>query len=389
MHGTAAQAAEVEALAEELAGIIAADRGARDGSASHSGHIDNTPGGSPDPYTGAAPAPRREWRAPERFSTRPRRETSPDGRLTVAELRSRAYAAARLAMRSRQWGPEHYADAASYVVEAVLRRTNWTGTRHGRPRDVLAWITFCERWPMEAARRERANTGTVPMAAATGLVLYHLATDARIHMERDTGRTEQAITAAFTAEVVAADTDSQLRRRRDLLATPRKARLTAVHMLADLDLSTAWGPLLTVAYTAARAPWKQDTATGELAPISGDDIASELDLTHTAYRKHMSRGRKALAENVTSEGWMAASLHLIDPLAGSGATHAASLESDWRTDRAPMPVETRRVKPRPRKTPAAWTRDLPASTAHRLHAAAVARQARAGLAPEDRTRATV
>lgn len=380
-------------LAEEArtdpADVIAAMRALKDAPVNHSGHIDHTPGGSPEAFTDPAPAPRHEWRRPERFSPF-RREAAPSGRVSMAELSSRAYAAARQALQGKQWSEEQRLDAASAVVEAVLRRENVGALRHGTPRAVLAWIDFCERFPHEAARRERANVATVAKDAASGLVLYRLASNERRAMERADGRTDEAVHAAFTSEVQTADVGTQLRRRRDLLATPRKARLTAVEMLRDLDLDTSWGPLLTVAYTAARAPW-QLGEDGKLAPIAGDDIASELDLTHTAYRKHMSRGRKLLAENVTGERWMAESLHLLDPLAGSGgALHAAKLIADWRgLDKAPPPPlapTLTRMRKAPRRTPAEWTLKLPDRTRNRLQALAMARQERAGLDPEHRTR---
>lgn len=397
-RGRAIRLAAIEAQAREMAeeartdpaDVIAAMRALKDAPVNHSGHIDHTPGGSPEAFTDPAPAPRHEYRTRERFTTRPGRDTAPSGRVSMAELASRAYAAARQALQGKQWSEDQRLDAASAVVEAVLRRENVGAPRHGRPLAVLAWIDFCERYPLEAQRRERANVATVPKDAASGLVLYRLASNERRAMERAEGRMEEATHAAFTAEVQTADAGTQLRRERDLLATPRKARLTAVHMLADLDLDTSWGPLLTVAYTAARAPWRVGD-DGKLAPISGEDIAAELELTHTAYRKHMSRGRKLVTENVASERWMAESLHLMDPLAGSGgALHAAKLVADWRgldkSPPAPLAVTLTRCKKAPLKTPAAWTAKLPDRTRNRLHALATARQERAGIAPEHRTR---
>lgn len=368
----------VEEARADIPAIIEAIRVAREAPADHSGHIDHTPGGSPERYTGAAPAPRHEWRRPERFSAF-RRELAPDGRVSLAELQSRAYAATRQALRGKGWSEDQRLDAASAVVEAVLRRESIGLARHGRPREVLAWITFAERFPHEAARRERANVATVSRAAASGLALYRLASNERRAMERAEGRMDEAVHAAFTAELAAPDAGTQLRTRPDLAASPRKARLTAVHMLADLDVSTAWGPLLTVAYTAARAP----------AGTDGRDVARELELSHTAYRKHVSRGVKALAENVTDRQWALASLHMLDPLAGTGGAHAASLETDWRTTAPAAPVTLKRMRKAPRRTPAAWTTELPERTRNRLHAVATARQERAGLAPEHRTRATV
>lgn len=396
LAATAEQSRELAVEARtDPAEVIAAMRALKDAPVNHSGHIDHTPGGSPEAFTDPAPAPRHEWRRPERFSAF-RREAAPSGRVSMAELGSRAYAAARQALQGKQWSEDQRLDAASAVVEAVLRRENVGAPRHGTPREVLAWIDFCGRFPHEAARRERANVATVAREAASGLALYRLASNERRAMERADGRMEEATHAAFTAEVQTADAGTQLRRERDLLATPRKARLTAVHMLADLDLDTSWGPLLTVAYTAARAPWTRGE-DGKLAPIAGDDIAAELELTHTAYRKQMGRGRKLIAENVASERWMAESLHVLDPLAGSGgALHAAKLIADWRgldkappTPSAPTLTVSRKRTGAPRRTPAEWTLKLPDRTRNRLHALATARQERAGLAPEKRTRSNL
>jgi hypothetical protein len=168
---------------------------------------------------------------------------------------------------------------------------------------------------VEAVLRREAKVGplqpTVPREAASGLVLYRMATDARRAMEAEAGRMEEAIHHAFTAEVATDEPGAQLRRERDLVSSPRKARLTAVHMLADLDLPTHWGPAFTVAYTLDKP-----------AP-------------------------------------------------------------------APSEAKLRRCRVAPRRTPAAWTLQLPDRTRNRLHALATARQERAGIAPDKRTRARV
>lgn len=389
MHGTAEQVREVEALADEYAATLAAHWLGVDGR--NADHINHSPGGSPNPLPPAAPAPRHERHlAASGFTTRPDlAERAPDGRITMAELRSRAYAAARQVTRGKQWAEEQRQDIASAVVENVLRRTHWTGTRHGTPGEVLAWIAFCERYPLEAARRERANIGTVPKDAASGLALMRLALNARDTVSVRNEASDNDDT--FTEGVYVSGPGEQLRRQRDLLGTPRHARLTAVHMLADLDITTAWGPAFTVAYTAARGILARDE-DGNLVETSGDDIAAELDMTHTAYRKAMSRGRKLIRDNVWSEDWTAASLHMIDPAAGNGAVHAASLgESEqWRTTpRTVADVTHKRTRKAPRKTPAAWTSKLPARSRNRLHAAATARQERCGVPVAQRTRATV
>lgn len=281
----------------------------------------------------------------------------------MAELMSRAYAASRQALQGKQWSEDDRQDATSYVLEKVVEREAKTG-------------------PVGA---------TVARENATGLVLYRLATDARISMERETGRVEQATHRAFTAQVVSDDGPGQMRRAAETVASPRKARLTAVHMLAELDCPTYWGPAFTVAYTASRAPWHGKEGFAE----SSRDVARELDMSFTAYRKNMSRGRKLIAETVPTAETMAERLLLIDPAAGSGGYLSASkLIADWRGLDKPAPdpsapklTVSRKRTGQPRRTPAAWTRDLPERTRHRLHALAIARQDRAGIAPERRTRA--
>lgn len=385
MHGTAEEAAAVEDLAIEAAATLAAHWRAVDGTASD--RINHSPGGSPNPLPPAAPAPCRLVHivATADFTCRPDLlDRAPDGRINMSELRSRSYAAARQVTRGKQWSDEQRQDIASTVVENVLRRTHWTGTRHGTARDVLAWITFCETFPHEAKRRELANTGTVPKDAASGLVLMRLALNARetVGVRHEASDNDDD----FTSGVHVDGPGEQLRRQPDLTATPRAARLAAVQMLEDLDLATSWGPMLTVAYTAARAPWGTD----------GRDIATELDMSYTAYRKHLSRGHKLMGENVHSELWMRASLRVLDPMAGSGAHIRKVPELGWRGLDRTVPAETavkqstsRKRTGKPRRTPAAWTADLPERTRNRLHAAATARQDRAGLAPADRTRATL
>jgi hypothetical protein len=361
LASTVAEAREwAESERADVGAIIEAMRDAREAKPDHSGHIDHTPGGSPERYVNPAPAPRHERVTRESF--RPtRRSTRDTGRIDMAELLSRAYAAARQALQGKQWSEDHRQDAASAVVEAVLRREAKVG-------------------PLQP---------TVPREAASGLVLYRMATDARRAMEAEAGRMEEAIHHAFTAEVATDEPGAQLRRERDLVSSPRKARLTAVHMLADLDLPTHWGPAFTVAYTAARSPWERKRGL-----VAGVDVAAELDMTQTAYRKQASRGHKLIAENVPTAETMAERLHLLDPLAGSaGMTSAAKLIADWRgldkPSPAPSEAKLRRCRVAPRRTPAAWTLQLPDRTRNRLHALATARQERAGIAPDKRTRARV
>lgn len=355
--------AEIEENRADIPALIEGMRALKDAPVNHSGHIDHTPGGSPEAFTNPAPAPRHEWRPREAFrpTRRVRRDT---GRMDMAELLARAYSAARMALKGKQWSEDHRQDAASAVVEAVLRRESQKG-------------------PLQP---------TVSKTDYSGLVLYRMATDARRAMEAETTKLEQVVHDAFTKEVVSDAPGEQLRRARDLVSTPRKARLAAVTMLADLELPTSWGPCFTVAYTAARSPWERKRGL-----VAGIDVAAELDMTQTAYRKQASRGHKLIAENVPTAGTMAERLHLIDPLAGSGGmVGAAKLVADWRglDKSAPDPsavtlTRSRKRTGRPRRTPAAWTEQLPERTRNRLHALATARQERSGLPVAQRTRATV
>lgn len=365
---TAWRAEMIEENRADVGAIIEAMRVARETPVNHSGHIDHTPGGSPERYIDPAPAPRHEWRprAPHSFRPKTRRAApAPDARVPMAELMSRAYAASRQALQGKQWSEDDRQDATSYVLEKVIEREAKTG-------------------PVGA---------TVARENATGLVLYRLATDARIQAERETGRIDELTHRAFTSQVVSDDGPGQLRRAAETVASPRKARLAAVHMLAELECTTAWGPTFTVAYTAARAPWHGKEGFAE----SSRDVAAELDMSFTAYRKHMSRGRKLIAETAPTAEHMAERLLLMDPAAGSGGyLSACKLIADWRgldksapAPAAPKLTVSRKRTGAPRRTPAAWTRDLPERTRHRLHALASARQERSGLAAEHRTRATV
>jgi hypothetical protein len=341
-----ATAADVAAL---VAGSLAARAGRGD-----SGHIDHSPGGSPNPLPPAAPAPMRTVALADRRTLRPSLRRL-DGHLTAADVLSRAHAAARLVLRTSRYSPEDRADVAADIVAKV-----WTD--HPDPR-----------------------AATVPADRVTFTRLTYYAANLRrsLDRERDADRTDRAELAAsgesgeFVAHVPAEAPDTR--------STPEGSARFALDALAALGLP-ADGVYRTAAYMAARAAAGWDSATA----------ARELGISPETLRQHVSR----LPGRVPSAGdaYRPMGAHADDTPAAARdriAAHAEALATGDHTRPArtrtpalataprgdggqlpdPAPVTVRRMAGRTRspwdgRRRASWTAGLDARTSARLAAAA-------------------
>jgi hypothetical protein len=168
-------------------------------------------------------------------------------RESLADLQSKAAAAARLALIGDGWTPADRDDCAAHLVAKILE-TVPTVAKRGTPAEVLRYIGTVEAAPVEDAPRIRRllvpgaawTPDTVPMAHATFSRLALEAANYRRSVEaarrRDTAHAEAqeaGAPAEMDAPHVEADTLSDLWEH----DPSRAAHETARRMLSDLGLA--------------------------------------------------------------------------------------------------------------------------------------------------------
>lgn len=234
------------------------------------GLCDHSTGGSPDPYSGAAPAPMRQWVPPTKqglsLSKAQRERIAWEKDTVPIEVAQRlAFSAAKLALRGNAFKPDDVADCASKILLGVLERA-----------------------------RENAPTGPldrIPGRLSSYGHLCHKAADWRDAEENrrekkaeEESRNTNLASFARAPELPADPT----------VGTPWGARSKAVAMLRETGQLRPgqpifWGPVWTTAYTAARAVVTMDEDTTEVESLDPDALAEELEVTPATYRQHLSR----------------------------------------------------------------------------------------------------
>lgn len=299
--------------------------------------------------------------------------------ISILELQSRCYAAARLSMMGANFSPDDRFDAASRILADVWA----TIVESGAP-----LLTMTQRVPTSlqgdgvtySAKSRQKSKDDAPDVwadipairksdAPTFSTLAGRAANLRRSLERDRARdavdaAERAATEAFLPYVP--DADPVVR------STPAAAHELAQEMGRAMALD-ARRPVYVATYTAARS------ASGE----GSDVVAAELEMAPSAYRKALQRGREAISAAYAAPHEMADALYLPDggyalkPSASRMRTHAiGERDAGWRDSQraygirpvaigeAPLPAGALPV------APPEWARDLKGTTAARLRHAA-------------------
>lgn len=328
-----------------------------------------------------------------------------DSMLSLADARSRAFAAAKLALRGESWGYVMQADCAADILSTILaelaaeqrqnaRRADRCrrGVCGARPAYAVtlddgsngsATVPLCMLHSRGHADRRAliayGDTDAVPAAVLSFSRLYGMANNWRRGEERARKR-------AAEGAKISGQQDGSGEDQTRAAATPDAARQTAVDTLDGLGLARL-GKLYPVAYAAAR----------EQYGLTGDEIAAELGVKPATLRKQISRA----ADRVPSAATYTAADHAdalrVDEYAQQGAHrgHAATMAQDWRGDGGATPEHPASVRqtaptaqPWDGSTAADWAATIPASTAARLaYAAKLQRDRARARSAMDRTAA--
>lgn len=215
-------------------------------------------------------------------------------RIDVSDLQSRCAAAARMALRGQNWSAEDRADCAADLVCRVwadVVESNRIGSRAGQVRSSVKSgdrVTYTKKSPQKSKDTvgTDARITTIPAELATFTRLYGLASNYRRGVERQRDRdmadallnAERAESFVPYVEAPASETGG----------TPWGARRTALELLRTIGLlgeseAPHWGPLWTLAYSAARAIESAEDGIGRA------EIAEELELSAETLRQHLSR----------------------------------------------------------------------------------------------------
>lgn len=256
-----------------------------------------------------------------RFSTYTAQRKTAEAMVTLAELQSRATAAARMSMRGNGFDAEDRADTAAELVWRVLDTNTPKG--HGRPADVLAWTDTAAH----------LHAGRVPASWATFSRLFGMAANLRRSLERERERdTAEALRAASAGLTFEAFTPAPAL---ETGGTPTGARRSAVEMLRALGMmDTAkrhgrtvevapTGPIWTLAYTAARSA----------GTLDAEALAEELELERATLRQHLSRAPKripAAQAELPLHLWTEA-LHMPDTATALKPSRSRTLSADMGT----------------------------------------------------------
>lgn len=299
--------------------------------------------------------------------------------VTILELQSRCYAAARLAMMGASFSPDDRADAASRLLTDLWAEITSAGALLYTVGQRVPTSLQGDGVNYSAKSRQKSKDDApdvwadIPAVRKSSLppfsTLTGRAANLRRSLERDrlrdrTDAAERARTDAFLPYVPG--TDPEVR------STPAVAAELAAEMATAMG--TDGRPAYVAAYTAARA------TSGE----ASDAIAAELELAPAAYRKALQRGRDAIAKRYASQHELAEALYVPDggvalkPSASRNRTHAiGERDAGWRDSQRAYgirPVVCGAIGPLPAgalpAAPPAWARDLKGTTATRLRHAA-------------------
>lgn len=313
-----------------------------------------------------------------------------EGAMTADDLWSRCMAAAKLAMRGKEFSHDdrtdcaadiaarHWAAAveASAIVSVIADRRVRIGG-DGASGGVMYSAKSRQKSKDDRSVVRVATDALRPDHAPSFGTLYGQASNWRRSLERR--RVHETEIAARNAadsfgDAVIQDTPEELR------SSPEAARDRAADMLGALGLPRL-GKCFPMAYRAARQSMGGD--------VAAELIAKELGTTLTALDMSQSRARKRIPSLATMDkAAHADALHI--PTGGvalkpskTRAEHRSFLDggdSDWRTrpeTEAPVTVRTDRRLIRKHDRRPAWTEGLPPTTAARLAKAAELRRERA------------
>jgi hypothetical protein len=308
-------------------GTVYADRGIRSSAPHlHPTVIDHSPGGSPDPYSPVAPAPRYSVPTTYRPLKKVRRKGAP---MDWAEALSRATAAVRLEM-------DRYSDAdRDAAIAAVL--------------DGLA-----EKVP------GGYGSATFPPEWATMVRLRNLAANYRRSVDRASNRTDDIDEMSddsfqLPGHLVTYGLDPEP----VVSSDPYSAADRAADALDALGLDPT-GDAFPMAYSAMRA------ATMDYAPDSdgkareteaAETISAELGMTRAALRKAIQRGRDkvpsvaagsrvvTIGETIQERAWFprgeyGSALGLTSPHDGRSRSMPTVKPRDWQAIPAPVTYST-------------------------------------------------
>lgn len=304
-------------------GSVYADRGIRSSAPHlHPSTIDHSPGGSPDPYSPVAPAPRYSVPTTYRPLKKTRRKGAP---MDWAEALSRSTAAVRLEM-------DRYSDAdRDAAIAAVL--------------DGLAALV-----------PGGYGSATFPPEWASMVRLRNLASNFRRAVDRETNRADDIDELAqdgFTlpGHLVTDGIDAPP----VVTSDPYSAADRAADALDALGLDPT-GDAFPMAYSAARAAtmdYSPDADGKRRETEAAETVSAELGMTRAALRKAVQRGRDRLpsiaagtrvvtiGDRVQEREWFprgeyGAALGLTSPHDGRSRKMPTRKPRDWQAIAAPI-----------------------------------------------------
>lgn len=172
-----------------------------------------------------------DYYAPSDIYAAELRNDATDGTVTIYS--GRAMGAARLSLRGKSWSEDDRVECAGHLAAYLTaERSNLTGT----PRDVLAYIDWCEAHPLTARMRETA----IPARAATMTRLMGLAANWRRAEERRRATEHRAhhervtLTGLVTVQGAQAETVDTRSAERMTLDIMRRSVVHAQHAIRRL-----------------------------------------------------------------------------------------------------------------------------------------------------------